>query len=90
MIRRTPLRKVSSRRKEELKFYRKLKHDYIADHMSCEVCLDAAATDIHHKLPLGRGGKLCDTSIFMAVCRFCHSKIHNLPKWAEQQGYLTK
>jgi len=57
---------------------------------SCECCQKRDAQDIHHKLPLGRGGKLCDTRIFMAVCRPCHNLIHANPKWAAQHNYLCE
>ena len=89
-MRRTPLRRVSRKRAQALKIYRVSKSDYLSVHPTCEVCAESEATDIHHKLPLGRGGKLNDSSIFLAVCRVCHNKIHHDPKWAEQEGHLLK
>jgi hypothetical protein len=89
-MRRTPLRRVSRKRAQALKIYRVSKSDYLSVHPTCEVCAESEATDIHHKLPLGRGGKLNDSSIFLAVCRVCHNRIHHDPKWAEQQGYLLR
>lgn len=90
MPRRTPLRRVSRKRAEALKAYRVNKADYLSENPTCEVCANQEATDIHHKLPLGRGGKLNDISIFLAVCRPCHETIHHNPKWAEKKGLLLK
>lgn len=89
-MKRSPLRRVSPKRAKALKAYRVHKLKYMSDHPSCEVCEVLPATDIHHKLPLGRGGKLNDVSIFLAVCRVCHDKIHHNPLWAEEQGYLLR
>lgn len=87
-MKRTPLRKVSKKRQALLVTYRRLKKDYITENNVCECCADSLACDIHHKLPVGRGGKLCDTTIFMAVCRQCHDWIHTNPKEAKEKGYL--
>ena len=88
--RKTSLNRVSSKRAEELKEYRKLKREYITRKPICEICETNKATDIHHRLPLGRGGKLCDTTIFVAVCRFCHNYIHNNPAWAEKNNWILR
>jgi len=89
-MRRTPLRRVSAKRRKLLSLYSDLRKTYLQSNEVCEVCKENEATDIHHKLPLGRGGKLNDTSIFLAVCRVCHDHIHSNPKWAEEKGYLLK
>lgn len=88
-MKRTPLRRVSKKRQALLVTYHKLKKQYMIDNQVCECCADRLAIDIHHKHPLGRGGKLCDTSIFMAVCRPCHMWIHDNPKEAQEKGYLV-
>lgn len=62
----------------------------------CEVCLAEdwelkPATDWHHVLPKGRGGKQNqDDSLMIAVSRKAHRKIHDNPDWAEERGYLMK
>ena len=89
-MKRTPLRRVSKKRDTELKEYRKLKAAHLKINPYCEVCAKAKATEIHHKLPLGRGGKLCDVTIFLASCRRCHTRIHDNPKWAEENKYLLR
>ena len=86
--RRKPLRRVSKKRATALVLYRELKAEYLAINPTCECCNKRQAQDIHHKLPLGRGGKLCDVSIFMGVCRPCHNLIHNDPLWAKQSNHL--
>lgn len=88
--RKTPLNRVSSKRAEELKEYRKLKREYIKKQSICEICETNKAIDIHHRLPLGRGGKLCDTTIFVAVCRLCHNYIHNNPTYAEENDWILR
>lgn len=89
-LKRSPLRRVSSKRARALKAYRVNKQSYLSAHPTCEVCDFFESTDIHHKLPLGRGGKLNDVTIFLAVCRECHIQIHDNPLWAEEQGYLFR
>ncbi len=44
------------------------------------------ATDIHHKSK--RGKNLSSQQTFMAVCRNCHTRIHDNPAWARELGYL--
>ena len=90
LSRKTPLRRVSTKRRKLLEIYRKDRSTFLGEHKCCQVCFANEATDIHHKLSLGRGGKLNDTTIFLAVCRVCHDWIHRHPKEAEQQGYLLK
>jgi len=101
-MKRTPLRKVSTKRALELKEYSKLRKAYLVDHPYCEVwlrehateCLKTAgingcpeATDIHHRK--GRVGKmLLDTQYWLAVSREMHDNIHRNPKWAYAKGYL--
>jgi len=89
MIRRTPLRRISKKRQHELTIYRRLKRQHIAAHPTGEVvgCTNPSV-DIHHRLPLGRGGRLNDASIFMGVCRQCHIFLHANPSWARERGYL--
>jgi hypothetical protein len=99
-MKRTPLKRVSTKRSKELKEYSKLRKAYLEAHPYCEVYMaeygleykggpvDAPkATDIHHRR--GRwGSRLNDTRYWLAVCRAMHEDIHNDPKWAYEQGYL--
>lgn len=90
MLRRSPLRKVSKKRQADLRCYHRLRLKFLGDWPKCQVCDCRESTDIHHKLPKGRGGKLNDITIFLAVCRICHNRIHQEPKWAEENGWLLK
>ena len=89
-LKRTPLRRVSKKRQAALKVYSNLRKEFLESKPICEVCTTNDSSDIHHKLPLGRGGKLNDVTIFLAVCRVCHDKIHQDPKWAEENNYLLR
>lgn len=76
---------VSAKLAKRLYEYRKLRDQYMADNPSCEAC-GSVANDLHHKKP--RASHLCDTSIFMSVCRSCHNRIHSDDAWARSKGYL--
>ena len=73
-----------------LQEYKKHRSSFLVSNPTCTICNLNESTDIHHQLPLGRGGKLNDVTIFLAVCRACHNKIHQDPKWAEENNYLWK
>lgn len=66
----------SKKKLEQLKTYRKLRDDYMSNNTICEFegC-NNKADDLHHKRP--RSVFLNDVSVFMAVCRSCHDKIHS-------------
>lgn len=99
-MKRTPLKRVSSKRSKELREYAKLRKAYLEAHPYCEVFLAdfgvkykgkpldmPLATDIHHRK--GRWGRrLNDTEYWLAVCRASHKRIHRYPKWAYQRGYM--
>lgn len=99
MLRRTPLKAktgfkkrggrlkpVSDSRKKKNEEYFKVRKEYLEKVQGkCEVC-SGQATDIHHKSK--RGKNLSSSSTFMAVCRTCHTRIHDNPAWARENGYL--
>ena len=80
------IKPISDKKLEELKEYRLLRDAYMKNHDICEVkgC-SRLAQDLHHKKP--RAYYLCDTSIFMATCRQCHTKIESEDSWARENGY---
>ena len=87
MIRRTPIRKVSTRRAAQLRVYSKKRIEFLFTHRRCEVCGNSGATDIHHKQ--GRVGEMLNREEhWLALCRPCHHHIHHNPKWARETGYL--
>ena len=58
--------------------WKRIRDRYIAAHPLCEECLKrgvyAPATEVHHRLPLSRGGTHVDSNL-EALCTPCHSKI---------------
>ena len=100
-MKRTPLKRVSSKRSKELREYAKLRKAFLEAHPYCQVWIQEAiingtsrnnpplSTDIHHVR--GRWGKrLNDITNWLAVCRESHHRIHSNPAWAYERGYLTK
>ena len=83
----TKIKSVSNKKLEELKQYRILRDEYMSNHTICEVkdC-NRLAEDLHHSK--NRAYYLCDVSVFKAVCRLCHTRIHSEDKWARDNGYL--
>lgn len=51
----------------------------------CEHCLMQRATDMHHRLSVGAGGKWHPANI-LHLCRFCHSRFTDDPEMAYQLG----
>jgi hypothetical protein len=77
---------ISQKRALQLKEYAKERTLYLKLHPICEVCKNRRTVDIHHKS--GREGKLLlNQEHWLAVCRWCHDRIHSLPKWAREMGY---
>jgi len=84
--RKTPLRRVSKRRSEEMKEYSKKRTEFLTELPICEVCMKATATDVHHKA--GRGKHYLDEETWLSTCRSCHDRIHREPIWAREKGFL--
>jgi hypothetical protein len=79
-----PMNKVSVRHAKELKQYSQVRREHLLSNPYCDICgLDA--TDIHHIAK--RGKNLCNKDTFLSTCRFCHTKIHDDPAWAKENGY---
>lgn len=53
---------------------------YASLHPFCERCLEEGRVtpvqEVHHKLPLARGGTHAEENL-MSLCRSCHNKIHH-------------
>jgi hypothetical protein len=80
------LKAVSDSRKIKNKEYSEVRKNYLEKIQGkCEVCGGEAA-DIHHKSK--RGKNLSVPSTFLAVCRPCHTLIHDNPAWARENNYL--
>jgi hypothetical protein len=87
-MKRTPLRKVSKKRAIQNRAYMKIRKQFLEDAPFCEVpdCY-GFSREIHHSNHR-EGVKLLDRKYFVAVCRNCHRKIHDNPKWAREKGLL--
>ena len=87
---RKPINKKSERRTKEEREYSKLRKEFLETKMICEVegCSNQSC-DVHHKKH--RSGSLyLDVTYFMAVCRDCHTYIHENPDESYEKGYLIK
>jgi hypothetical protein len=88
-MKRSRIKPISDKRRERMKAYKLLREAFLKIYPICEVCLNAKATDIHHRR--GRfGSRLNETEHWLPVCRKCHTLIHHNPKWAYEQGHLLK
>ena len=83
-----PMRLQSSKIVKLNALYTILREQYLKTHPHCEAHLPGCAItacDIHHTE--GRVGKLyLDDTKFKAVCRHCHTVIHENPKLAKDLG----
>ena len=90
-LKRTPLARVSKKRRAEYSQYRKLRAFFLSANPLCQVqvvCAMDRAKDVHHRK--GRGPYLCAVETFTATCRRCHDHIHSHPTWAREVGWLQK
>jgi hypothetical protein len=85
-----PVKKVSNKsekRKIQEDIYKDLRKVFLNQNPKCERNNTHKATEVHHKA--GRNGtRLNDVSEFMAVCRECHSYIHEHPKEARSKQWI--
>ena len=69
---------------------------YLLDkYPKCQICLTRKSIDIHEVQSRGRTGGVnsqewLEEDNCLAICRVCHNKIGEMPKWAEEMGYLKK
>lgn len=87
-LKKSPLKKISDKRKKQEAAYSVLRKQFLKDNPNCEIC-GGVATEIHHKFHR-EGERLNDTSYFMAVDRKCHRMIHDNPEDSYRLGYLMK
>ncbi len=77
----TPIAKMSDKRKKQTIAYTALRKAYLQTHTMCQAkligCLNKA-TDLHHLFwGADRDQHMNDFANVLAVCRMCHSAIHN-------------
>lgn len=83
-----PINKVSTKQKEALKEYNKVRKEFLnknpicaARFLGCQI----GATDVHH----GKGkigSLLTDTAHFVSLCRSCHRIVEERPEMAKELG----
>ena len=87
LTRKTPIRRRSKKRAGQERIYTTLRQRFIGANPVCMRCDTKRATDIHHRA--GRTGqKLNDTTEWLALCRTCHTWIHEHPGQARAAGLL--
>jgi hypothetical protein len=73
--------KQSEKRKKENIEYSTLRKEFLLHYPECQICFDNCtntATDIHHTYSgIDRNSHYLDVNTWKAVCRNCHTKIHN-------------
>ncbi len=81
------IKPVSSKRQGENAEYARVKKEYLAEHLFCEIlgCFETHL-DIHHKAR--RGKFLLRVDTFLACCRRHHQQIESNPSWAKENGYI--
>lgn len=83
------IKHTSDRRAKEYAIYLPKKAEYLKNHPVCEACKRNASVDLHHKLT--REGKmLYNEKYFLALCRECHTFVHDNPKEAQEKGWIIK
>lgn len=87
LFRRTPLARVSKRKRAQDRAYVEVRRQvFDRAHGRCEVCA-GRAQHAHHLVPRSAGG-LDVAQNLLAVCLVCHRRIHDNPQWAREHGYL--
>jgi hypothetical protein len=84
----TPIPKVSKKRKKDMVKYSKLRLEYLRENEVCQGKLDGCtlnATTVHHMA--GRVGDLyLDKNNWKALCMSCHEKVEMFPLMAKELG----
>ena len=83
------IKRVSTKRAEELKLYTKLRRAFLKANPQCHVFCRFKSSEIHHKY--GRVGKLLNwTEGWIAVSRTAHHLIQDHPEEARKRGWICK
>ena len=84
--RRSPVRRMSERRKSEYAIYRVISKAFLSEHPKCHRC-GQPSDCVHHVC--GRGKNYLEVETWIAVCDKCHAWIHSNPKKAQAKGLLA-
>ena len=80
-----PIRFESYKRRWERRQYRDLRAAFLTGHPICQLCEEAASTEVHHMK--GRVGSLyLDVDHWKALCRNCHQWATENPEQAKKCG----
>lgn len=80
---------ISNKQKTLLAEYRVVRDEFMKANTICQAKLERCtyeATDLHHKR--SRGKYLSVVKYFMAVCRNCHTEIHEKSEQSYRLGHL--
>jgi hypothetical protein len=87
-LKRTPLKRISNRRRNLMKAVKPFRAAYLARHLVCEVCLRRKPVDVHEICSGAHREKSLDKEYaVLAVCRACHNEIQG---WAKSQQLALK
>lgn len=91
-VKRSAIRKTSTKRAKEMRLYAKERDAFLREHSHCDCCTlegkEVSATDVHHRI--GRIGRnLRDQRHWIPLCRFHHDKVHAHPAWARKHDLLA-
>jgi MinD superfamily P-loop ATPase len=84
------INKKSDNQKDLNKKFAKAKREYLKEHPICEAMIEGCtkvSIDVHHKAGKASEELLLDKSLFLGVCRHCHTIIEKNPAFAKQQGF---
>ena len=86
-LRRTPIRRVSKKRRMDVVAYSRKRAQFLALHPECQVpeC-SQPSNEVHHMK--GRGRFYLAVSTWMACCPYHHRMIHQHPSWARAEGFM--
>lgn len=84
-LKRTSIKKVSDKRKDQNSEYSRIAYGYLKDNPKCACCGDPSE-EVHHKK--GRTNDLLlECRYWLPVCRPCHTLITEDSAWAIREGY---
>lgn len=64
--------------------WKRIRDRYIKKHPSCEWCLIKPSEEVHHIVPISRGGTHLDCNL-MALCHECHAEVHKREQRRENE-----
>ena len=88
-LKRSPLKKISDKRKKQQAVYSVLRKQFLKDNPKCAVFPHLEATQVHHKNHR-EGERLNDTRYWLAVSDEGHKYIHANPQESYERNWLIK